>query len=102
MQPERLVVLFVVVALVLVAVWFARRDAPARTRQLAASPPRRLWDALGAEPDGRATVVAFSSPSCGACHTAQLPALEALEHLLGAPAVRLIEVDIASQPEVAR
>jgi thioredoxin 1 len=46
--------------------------------------------------------VAFSSPSCGACHTAQLPALEALEHQLGATAVRLIEVDIASQPEVAR
>ena len=100
-QPERLVVLLSVVVLVTLAVAVVRHDVRARGRQLAAAPAGPLWDALGIVADGRPTVVAFSSPSCGACHTAQLPALVALGEQLGHTAVRLLEVDIASQPDVA-
>ena len=102
MQPERLVILLLVVALVTLAVVVVRSDLRARAGQLAASPTGPLWDALGSAPDGRPTVVAFSSPSCGACHTAQLPALTALEDQLGQTAFRLLEVDVAAQPEIAR
>ena len=49
---------------------------------------------------GRPTVVAFSTPSCAACHTAQKPALAALEALRPG-AVRILEVDAAARPEVA-
>jgi thiol-disulfide isomerase/thioredoxin len=101
-QPERLVVLAIVVAVVSVAVVFVKLDVRTRAGRLAGSPWRPLWDALGTQPDGRATVVAFSSRSCGACHSAQLPALGALEDQLGATVVRLLEVDVAAQPEVAR
>ncbi|MBJ7600070.1 thioredoxin family protein [Candidatus Nephthysia bennettiae] len=46
-------------------------------------------------------MVAFSTPSCAACHTAQRPALTQLEARTGG-AVRVIEVDAAHRPEVAR
>jgi thioredoxin-like negative regulator of GroEL len=46
-------------------------------------------------------VVAFSTPSCAACHTAQKPALAQLESRAEG-AVRVLEVDAADRPEVAR
>jgi thioredoxin-like negative regulator of GroEL len=46
-------------------------------------------------------VVAFSTPSCAACHTAQRPALAQLESRAQG-AVRVLEVDAAARPEVAR
>ncbi|HTD76601.1 MAG TPA: thioredoxin family protein, partial [Chloroflexota bacterium] len=61
-----------------------------------------LWEALGETPDGRRAVVAFSTPSCAACHTAQAPAIQVAEQQLGASSVRVIRVDASRQPEVAR
>jgi len=61
--------------------------------------PRRQTG-LGAEPDGRRTLIAFSTPSCSACHQAQTPAIElAFKQLVD---VRLLRVDAARQPDAAR
>jgi len=60
------------------------------------------WKSLGAQPDGRRTVIAFSTPSCAACHQAQAPAIDHVRQQLGHDAVRLIKVDAARQPHVAR
>jgi len=82
--------------LVLVGRLLARR----RLRGLRAIRPRALWAALGIEPDGRPAVVAFSTPGCAACHSAQRPALAALaERARGL--VRIVHVDAAERPDAA-
>jgi thiol-disulfide isomerase/thioredoxin len=101
MIPDRVAVFIAFLALIglaalAVRVWVSERD-----RQRRAAPPDQLWDALDARPDGRPTVVAFSTPSCAACKTAQLPALSALVQLLGPAGVRVIQVDAATRPAVA-
>jgi thioredoxin-like negative regulator of GroEL len=83
-----------VLGTVLARAWAARR-----ARAVRATSTAELWARLGATSDGRPTVVAFSSPSCAACHTAQRPALRALASTHD---VRTIEIDVASQPDVAR
>jgi thiol-disulfide isomerase/thioredoxin len=60
------------------------------------------WQVLGVEPDGRRTVIAFSTPSCAACHAAQAPAIDLARKQLGAEAVRVIKIDAARQPAAAR
>ena len=60
-----------------------------------------MWASLGVQPDGRATLVAFSTPSCAACHTAQAPALRVVEQTVGSDCLRLVSVDAARQPDVA-
>jgi thioredoxin-like negative regulator of GroEL len=60
-----------------------------------------LWDSLGESPDGRRTLVTFSTPSCAACHQAQAPAVSAVEQHLGEDALRVIRIDAARRPEVA-
>jgi thioredoxin-like negative regulator of GroEL len=75
--------------------------AARRLRVLRTSAPAALWAALETEPDGRPAVVAFSTPGCTACHTAQRPALAALEQQAGG-GVRVVHVDAAARPEVAR
>src|SRR5437016_4106966 len=78
-----------------------RMLARSRLRRLRDHGADRLWSALGTTSDGRATVVAFSTPSCAACRTAQKPALAALQER--APdRIRVIHVDAAAQPELAR
>jgi thiol-disulfide isomerase/thioredoxin len=85
-----------VVALVIGVRLLARR----RLRQVRQAGPARLWRALDLAPDGRPAIVAFSTPSCGACHTAQRPALAALEER--APGrLRIIHVDATDRPDVA-
>src|SRR5262245_42599194 len=101
MPVDRLVILAAFVALVLVAVAVGRLWVRRRLRQLQASSPRALWNVLGTDPDGRPTVVAFSTPSCAICWTTQAPALQALEQRLGDAAVRVVPVDAAERPEVA-
>src|SRR5205807_2603104 len=59
-----------------------------------------LWAVLRAEPDGRPTVVSFSTPSCAACKSSQGPALVALKAKLGG-SLRVILVDASERPEVA-
>jgi thiol-disulfide isomerase/thioredoxin len=100
MSYERLALVCALVAVVAVGVvairlWNARRVA--RIRRL---PPE--WDVLGVRPDGRRTVVAFSTPSCAACHLAQSPALERARAELAGIDIRRIDVDTARHPEIAR
>jgi hypothetical protein len=87
----------VVVVLVVVATrqWNARRVA--RLRRLAPD-----WGVLGVRPDDRRTVVAFSTPSCAACHVAQSPAIERARAEFAGVKIRRINVDAARHPEVAR
>lgn len=71
-----------------------------RLRRLQRSDPDELWAALDTIADGRPTLIAFSTPSCAACHATQKPALVELERRLGG-GVRVIHVDAAARPELA-
>lgn len=99
-MAERLLIVLALTA-VLVAVVLAVRAWNGRnTRVIQQQQP--AWDALGAEPDGRPTLIAFSTPSCAACHKAQAPAIALAERRLGEDQVRVIKIDAASQPYVAK
>jgi len=100
---ERTAVLLVLAALVSLAVvsvraWNRRRVQ----RLLATANVAPFWQSLGEAPDGRPTLVTFSTPSCAACRSAQAPAVRAVEAQLGAAEVRVIRVDAARRPEIAR
>jgi hypothetical protein len=97
---ERVVVVLGLGLLVLAAVLVARYVTARRIRRLRSAPPD--WRSLGARPDDRRTLIAFSTPSCAACHQAQSPAIDMAFRQLGDAAVRLIRVDAASHPEAAR
>src|SRR5438128_1929034 len=83
----------------LMRAWNARRLRGVLTASNANATP--FWESLGEAPDGRATLVMFSTPACAACHTAQAPAVRVVEQRLGASEVRVIRVDAAQRPEVA-
>jgi thiol-disulfide isomerase/thioredoxin len=97
---ERLLVVAALAVLVAGLIAGGRALARGRFSELRASDPDRLWAALRAEPDGRPTIVAFSTPSCAACRAAQEPALAALQAQVGGD-LRVIHVDAAERPEVA-
>ena len=97
---ERLVVVAAVGLIVLTAVLLARAWTDRRVRTLQQTAPD--WAAIGAQPDGRRTLIAFSTPSCAACHQAQSPAIDLVREQLGDDALRVIRVDAASQPRAAR
>jgi hypothetical protein len=98
-MAERIVLVAVFAAVIVAAVMVVRRLNARRVAGLQAVGPD--WSALGAQPDGRRTLIAFSTPSCAACHQAQAPAIEvAFKQLVDE--VRLIRVDAARQPEAAR
>ena len=99
---ERLLALLALGALIALAVVVVRAWNRRRLRQLLATPDTPYWDSLGEAPDGRPTLVTFSTPSCAACHRAQAPAVSLVEERLGASEVRVIRVDAAQRPEVAR
>jgi len=99
-MPERLAIVALVAVALPVTVVVVRRWNASRVATLPSAAP--LWEALGETPDGRRAVVAFSTPSCAACHTAQAPAIQLAEQQLGASSVRVIRVDASRQPEVAR
>jgi thiol-disulfide isomerase/thioredoxin len=100
-SPEiRLLVVVVLAALMTAGVFGARAWNARRIRRLQQQVPD--WDLLGHQPDGRRTLIAFSTPSCAACHTAQAPAIDRAAQTLGHEEVRVIKVDAARQPEVAR
>jgi thiol-disulfide isomerase/thioredoxin len=96
---DRVLVLTAVTVAVAALVVAGRVLAAVRLRWLRAAAPAGLWAALESEPDGRPTVVAFSTPTCIACHAAQRPALAALE-VQGD--VRIVHVDAAARPDIAR
>jgi thiol-disulfide isomerase/thioredoxin len=93
------VALSIAIALLVLTVraWNARRVEKLRSRDGAP-----VWDSLGEAPDGRQTLVSFSSRSCAACRTAQAPAVSHVEQRLGATNLRVIKIDVAQQPEVAK
>lgn len=100
-MPERVLVVAALAIAVAVTVLAVKRWNARRVRALAET-GGPLWDALGETPDGRPALVAFSTPSCAACHTAQAPAINVAEQHLGPTTVRVIRVDASRQPEVAR
>jgi thioredoxin-like negative regulator of GroEL len=97
---ERALVLAVsaaaVAAIILAARWWSRRSV-ARLRD---APAEGLWTALDASPDGRPSLVVFSTPSCTVCRTAQYPAVETVEATFGS-ALRVLRVDLSRQPAAA-
>jgi thioredoxin-like negative regulator of GroEL len=81
-------------AVVAVRAWSGRRVAGLKSGQA-----QGLWNALGASPDGRPSLVVFSTPSCTACRTAQHPAVEAVEARFG-ETLRVLKVDLSRRPAV--
>ncbi len=77
-----------------VRLWSTRRVARLRLYQ-----SESLWSALGESPDGRPSLVVFSTPGCTACRTVQLPAVEVVEARFGR-ALRVLKVDLSRQPSV--
>jgi thioredoxin-like negative regulator of GroEL len=99
---ERILIIAALTALFGVGILATRWYTARRIERVLEQPPGGLWESLGQTPDGRRTLVTFSTPSCAACHRAQAPAVNAVEAQLGAEAVRIIKIDTAEQPEVAR
>ncbi len=97
---DRVLLMGGVAVLVAALVAGGRLVARRRLAWLRGRPADVLWAALGALPDGRPTVVAFSTPSCTSCRAAQKPALAALEARAGGR-VRVVQVDAAERPEAA-
>jgi thioredoxin-like negative regulator of GroEL len=81
-------------AVVAVRAWSGRRVAGLKSGQA-----QGLWNALGASPDGRPSLVVFSTPSCTACRTAQHPAVEAVKARFG-ETLRVLKVDLSRRPAV--
>jgi thioredoxin-like negative regulator of GroEL len=93
---ERAVILALVSVLVVLAVAAIRLWSARRIERLRADP---LWTALGESPDGRPSLVVFSTPGCTACRTVQLPAVEAVEAWFGG-GLRVLKVDLSTRPAV--
>jgi len=87
--------LAVAATVILARWWLGRGLAGLRT-----APADGLWTALGTAPDGRPSLVVFSTPSCTVCRTAQYPAVETVEATYGS-ALRVLRVDLSRQPAVA-
>jgi thiol-disulfide isomerase/thioredoxin len=100
-MAERALILVAVVGLAVFGVLLARAWSARRARRLMAGNPDALWRSLNSQPDGRATLVAFSTPSCATCRTAQAPAIERARQQLGADSVRIIKIDAAREKAVA-
>lgn len=83
------------VTVILTRWWLRRGLAGLRSR-----PAESLWTALGTAPDGRPSLVVFSTPSCTVCRTEQYPAIETVEARFGS-ALRVLRVDLSRQPTVA-
>jgi thiol-disulfide isomerase/thioredoxin len=96
---ERAVVLATVSALVVLAVVAVRLWSSQRVEPLRADQSEPLWRALGQSPDGRPSLVVFSTPGCTACRTVQLPAVEAVEARFG-ERLRVLKVDLSTRPAV--
>ena len=97
---DRIIIVAALVVIVVAAVAVTRWRTRRRFEKLQEQAAPALLETLGVEPDGRAIVVAFSSPGCAACHTAQAPALRALESTFS-ELVRVVPIDLSRRPEVA-
>ena len=98
-MSERALVLAVFAASVVVIVVVARAWSARRLIALRARGHQRLWSALGETPDGRPSLVVFSTPSYTACRAAQYPAVEAVAARFGS-ALRVVKIDLARRPAI--
>jgi thiol-disulfide isomerase/thioredoxin len=96
---ERFLIILILVLIVVIAVVALRAWSGRRVAGLKAGQAGGLWSALGEAPDGRPSLVVFSTPSCTACRTAQHPAVEAVEGRFG-ETLRILEVDLSRRPAV--
>jgi thiol-disulfide isomerase/thioredoxin len=96
---ERAFVLLLIALAVGLVVALARAWSARRLLGLRAEGSDRLWSALGAIPDGRPSLVVFSTPNCAACRTAQQPAVETVATRFG-PGLRVLKVDLAERPAI--
>jgi thiol-disulfide isomerase/thioredoxin len=97
---ERLLLLVALAVIVAATALIVRIWSRAKTRQIQATAPS--WAGLDFQPDGRPTLLTFSTPSCAACHLTQAPAVRLVQQELGGDAVRVISVDASRQPTVAQ
>lgn len=95
----RALVLTMVSVLVVLVVGAVRLWSTRRTERLRANQSEPLWRALNESPDGRPSLVVFSTPGCTACRTVQLPAVEAVEARFG-QGLRILKVDLSQRPAV--
>ena len=98
-MTERVLVILALAVVVLAAVVAVRAWSGRRVAGLKAGQTRGLWDALGESPDGRPSLVVFSTPGCTACRTAQHPAVEVVEARFGG-ALRVLKIDLLRRPAV--
>lgn len=98
---ERALLLIAVALALFIVVVGARVLARGRLAQLRSGDQARVWSALGAAPDGRPSLIVFSTPGCSACRTAQYPAVQAVASRFG-QRLRVMNVDIADRPAVGR
>jgi len=97
----RALILAAVAVVVTVTVIAVRAWSRRRVDGLEIDGRTRLWSALGESPDGRPSLVVFSTPSCTACRTAQHPAVEAVARRFG-EALRILKVDLSKRPAVGQ
>ena len=96
---ERFAIILGLAVLVVAAILVLRAWSGSRVAGLKVGQASGLWTALGESPDGRPSLVVFSTPSCTACRTAQHPAVEAVEARFG-EALRILKVDLSRRPAV--
>jgi thioredoxin-like negative regulator of GroEL len=96
---ERFLIVLTLALVMVVAVVAVRAWSGGRVAGVKAGQARGLWTALGESPDGRPSLVVFSTPSCTACRTAQHPAVEAVEARFG-ETLRVLKVDLSRRPAV--
>ena len=98
---ERVLVLASIAVSLVVIVVLTRAWSRNRLIGLRAQGQERLWSALGVTPDGRPSLVVFSTPSCTTCRTVQYPAVEAVADRFGS-ALRVVKVDLAQRPAIGQ
>ena len=96
---ERGLLLAVIAVSVSVVIVVARAWSAYRLTRLRGQGHERLWSALGEAPDGRPSLVVFSTPRCTTCRTAQHPAVETVAARFGS-ALRVVSVNLAQRPAV--
>ena len=96
---ERFLIILALALVVAAAVFAVRAWSGRRVTGLQTGQSLGLWNALGESPDGRPSLIVFSTPSCTTCRTAQHPAVEAVEARFGG-ALRVLKVDLSRRPAV--
>ena len=87
--------------LLAIIVMVTRGWVRSRVSTLRSQDRQRVWSALGSAPDGRPSLIVFSTPGCTACRTAQYPAVEVVASRFG-HRLRVMNVDIADRPAIGR